>query len=234
LRIFARNMKKFIKNLTLLAIIGLTANLVQAQDLTIRRNIYKIAPIHFTVNELQLGFEHIQKNLRTSHNFYINVKQNNLNDGYATSSDQLGVTGAKIIYEPRFYVNGFKPGSGKKKRLGGIYGNFYGSFATYYIDRTFITYDIINGSTVTSTSKYTIFSANFGVGLGYQIALTDNFYIDVYAGGGTKINNFDPKNHIPDVVRNGGNYNYGNYINILSPEFKGIAPRIGINLGIAI
>lgn len=226
-------MTNYLKNLSLIAALLLNASITKAQDLTVRRNIYKIAPIHFTVNELQLGFEHIQKNLRTSHNFYINVKQNSLDDGYATSNDQIGVTGIKLIYEPRFYVNSFKPGNGKQKRMGGIYGNFYGSVANYYITRTFVTYDKI-GSSIVSTSKYTTFSGNVGVGLGYQIALTENFYIDIYAGGGAKINNFDPKQQIPDDVRNSGNYYYSNYVNILSPEFKGIAPRIGINLGIAI
>jgi hypothetical protein len=189
----------------------------EEQDLVLPKAVFKISPLHFFTNTLQFGTEIFNNARSRSLNIDVGVRSNS--DFY---EDVRGVT-TEIGF--RKYVKPMTIKHRKSRQFyQGIYYNFFvqGAYFSGYDDN----YYGPSSAPGYVRDEVTIKSISPGFYMGLQKTLWEVVLMDIYVGGGVKINDIDhsqqPQNEF-----------YGND-GILDPAFEGIYPKIGIKFGIGL
>ncbi|MEO5600616.1 MAG: hypothetical protein ABIR06_06800 [Cyclobacteriaceae bacterium] len=114
----------------------------------------------------------------------------------------------------------------------GIYGAAYiqgGSYSGQFANQ-YTYFDPNTGRPVTQwNNNYEEDITNWGLGftIGYQKTLWQVLFLDAFVGGGVQFSNTIVSGQAPDQ-------NYYYYDGILDPAYKGILPKIGMNIGIGL
>lgn len=189
--------------------------------------VLKLSPFHFFDRQLSLTSEFFGKSYRRSLAVTANVI-------YGDNSNVYDVGGA-LLLERRFYPRGFNPDTSSfiRNSASGFYFSpglqfGYSEFNDRQMNRT--TWDGFSMIQVDYNVSITSMWVAPTVTVGYQLILWDALYLDVYVGGGAKINQTKKSSPYPGVDLS----NYYQDSEILTRYFKGILPRVGLTLGIGL
>lgn len=168
-------------------------------------HVAKFSPLQFLFNTMSLSYEY-RPSISKSFQFSSGITyKSHIEDDYSIKDYVEGYTNELQI---RLYPLA-------KEEVGNkFYNNFY--VAPYLQYRYYIIKDLSrdNGGVNTlSTDRFSCYS--MGIFTGINNVINKRFYIDVYIGGGVRLANTKKFNE-----------------NIFDYGFKGIAPRIGCDLGI--
>lgn len=220
-------MKKFFISLICSLIVGFVSiNSSFAQDdedsisFSPMKNIVKLAPFQFVDNTFFLGYESFNSDYTKSFNLGLGFKTSN-----SFNEEELGF---KYEVQYRFYVNGFKNYTPKRKEATyrrGIYASVYLSGLYTQIESEFSTFDPVGNFSTFRTNERTINAINPGVTIGIQRSVWDILYIDFYVGGGVRFAGVrDSDDLFPE--------NNFAFQDIYDADYEGVFPKIGINVGI--
>ncbi|MEL6560091.1 MAG: hypothetical protein AAFQ94_18015 [Bacteroidota bacterium] len=190
------------------------------EELTPVKSIIKLAPFQFVDNTFFLSYESFNQDFTKSFNVGL---------GFKTASDfNEEELGFKYEVQYRFYVNGFKPYTPKRKEASyrrGIYASVYFSGLYTQIESEFSTFDPVGNFSTFRTNERTINAFNPGVTIGIQRSVWDILYLDFYVGGGVRFASVrDSDDLFPD--------NRFEFQDIYDTDYEGVFPKIGINVGI--
>lgn len=193
------------------------------EQLVLRRNIFKITPGDFFNSTFTAGLETMNKSYTRSLNLHFNLRS-----GENWEGDIFGI-GGEISY--RLYA-----GRGlviQESRRGNrfIQGAYFapylrGGYLTKQYDPNQQVYDpVTNTWNPLGESNKTEITYFFpGIYVGWQRTFWDLIYMDVFLGGGVRMAN----------VKHGTPLLNDNWTDgIFDVEYNGVAPRLGINLGIS-
>lgn len=195
-------MKKIYSLLTILCVALSVSAQESKQDST--RNSYKqeflLSPLSFFIGGFELGYGILKpkSNTRFMAGYYFSESANSY-DNNLSNMEGFRVEVQRLFTKP---VNG-----GRRYYVGG-----YAVYKTIRMDRdrgTAIENDVVRGTAL-----------SFGIILGSRHFVADNFFFDLFIGGGPNIS-LD-KTH-DDIV----------HIPIVNPYKSGINPRGGLTFGIA-
>lgn len=213
----------------------LRASLAGAQDapdVPITKTVFKLAPFHFTQNTLKVGIENFNIDRSNSTSFYVGVRTNsNASEDVYNDNGYDGLLGEIQLKK---YVSPIKAYTSKRNNTykQGIYVGVFGQGGTYKGDHTYteFNYDPITMTSTNINYKYSenVSNAALGFTLGVQRVLWDILFVDVYVGGGMQVAKTSTSGQIPP-----DNLFY-NYHTPFDPTYKGIIPKIGIQIGIGL
>lgn len=218
----------FFNRLSLLATIIVTSTIVQVkaqnpvqrpkfEDLR-KPNIFKLSPFHFFDYSLNGTFEVFDRK---------NYKRSLIISLTGTYRDQRNYSdkGGAIEIGGRYYPRAFRADSivWGRNRAYGIYLG-YGVQVGLNSQNRIDTYYTINGNPMTQDHKINSKWATPYFCIGYQILAFETLYIDVYAGGGMKLNEVSYTNRSVDYIYSEPN--------IFDRDYKGIIPKMGFTIGI--
>jgi hypothetical protein len=216
---------------TALLFADLCASHSQAQETqSLSRSVIKLSPQHFTDNSLKAGIERFNKTHTTSIALLVTAKLEKDEDGFA----QYGYNGLAGELQFRKYVRPMKMITTKKNRLfhQGIYGAAYvqagsysGEFNGYYFARDPITGTF--GTPYNYDYKESTGNWGFGFTMGYQRTLWEVIFLEAFLGGGIQFSD-----RILTGLTPPANY-FGDEL-ITDPAYKGIMPKIGLNIGLGL
>ena len=212
------------KNLFLVLLFACIASTINAQDSSQRNFVLKFSPQHLINNTLHVGAEVFNKSFSHSHNFFLDTRY------YENEAAKLN--GASAEYQYRIYAIPFgnHPGLGLKKK-GGIY---LGPFVRYgYYHLTYTDYSYYYGNTGEEgvyKEEDRISALTPGVLLGGQLAF-GIVHLDLYLGGGVRLATVER-----DITLDGNDYTpqYYSYGDIFSPSYRGVVPKMGLNIGVSL
>ncbi len=204
------------------------------QTLTAPRALFKVAPQNFAINTLKIGTEIFNKSRTKSYSLYIfgRFDSNNGSEPYYYGDDFYKGLGGEFQY--RKYISPLKNYVTKRNKnyLQGIYISGYVQVASYKNEGEFIyyNYDPNTGQQNNYTIKIEDLIRNWGTGftIGVQRTLWSVLFIDAYIGGGIQwsdtLHGYNPALPI----------SYYSYSGITSPNYQGIMPKFGIQLGVSL
>lgn len=195
-------MKK-ISILAVLLVITLAANAQQSHKDTIRNNYtreFMLNPLPFFVGGFEIGYGIVQEksNTRVFAGYYFSEEPGSYSSSY-TNMEGFRAEIQHLFIKPidggmRYYAGGF------------------GTFKTIKMDK--------NESLPSRTSTVNGTAISFGVLIGFRSFVADNFFFDLYLGGGPTIplnSTFEDEVHIP----------------VVNPYKRSINPKAGLTFGIA-
>lgn len=186
-----------------------------------RLNSIKISPVEFTKAEFQISYERYFGNRSSSIVISPSVI---LKDSYDESK-----AGLQGMIQYRFYLTHFNK-SESKTFLGlhnyGFYSGVYALYMDYAEDYQIGLYN-------QDTQEYEMHnlhkesnSIEGGAIVGLQVDITERIVMDFYVGGG--IRKTDLSDDLTQEQRDQGYYQY---YGVLDPEYQGVKPRVGLQLG---
>lgn len=201
---------------------------VHAQEedfIPLPNKIIKMNPWEFIDNTFFLEIEKFNPDQDESWNFGFGFKT-----GYDWYGDEE--IGGKLELSKRFYLKGMEVHYPKKDRNPHVLGVFVGFFArgvfTYKGQEDFIWNETTQES-VRQTNERTVISAFPGVQLGVARTFWDILYIEGYIGGGVRYAFYEDSN--PNFQQD--DPYYSNYYDVSDAEYRGVAPNIGMKVGVA-
>ncbi|MBL7871336.1 MAG: hypothetical protein JNM78_06980 [Cyclobacteriaceae bacterium] len=219
-------------------LLGSTSGLSQDQNeqtLTTPRALFKVAPQNFALNTLKIGTEVFNKSGTKSYSLYLygRFDGNHESEPHYYGDDVYKGVGGEFQY--RKYVSPMKSYVTRRNKsyLQGIYVSGYVQAASFKQegDFTYTTYDWNTGMRNTYSFYVDENTANWGTGFTFGLHRTfwSVLFVDAYLGGGIQwsdtIINYTPSQPIPNAY-------YSSYSGITSPDYQGIMPKFGIQLGI--
>ncbi|MEM6299297.1 MAG: hypothetical protein AAF740_11480 [Bacteroidota bacterium] len=193
------------------------------EQLVLRRNIFKLTPGDFFNSTFTVGLETLNKSRTRSFNIHFNVRSGDTWEG------DISGFGGEVSY--RFYAGRGLVIQESKKGNRFIQGAYFAPFLRAgYLNREENfqqqVYDpVTNTWDITDINDETEVIYFFpGLYVGWQRTFWDLIYMDVFLGGGVRMSDVkysDPR--VEDRWSDG----------ILDVEYNGVAPRVGINLGIS-
>ena len=195
------------------------------------RTVFKLSPQHFTNNSLKAGIERFNKNHSVSIAVFATAR---LENNEETGDDREGFDGLAGELQVRKYISPMQTRTSKKGNdyHQGIYGAAYvqgGSYSGQY-KGTYRVYDPGTGMYTTQAAyDYSESIGNWGLGftIGYQKTLWQVIFLEAFIGGGVQWSDRIAMGLQPDVL-------YNDYEGINHPAYKGILPKIGLNIGIGL
>lgn len=190
--------------LIVLFMITLSVSQTQAQQKDYN-SILKFSAANFVVNNFQLGLE---RKVAENQSIYLIA-------GYTYDKDNNWSTTEGLNLEIQYKYFAFESqGKVAKKR---IYFAPYLGYKDFDYEETDFDYSNPEANT---TNEFDIKAINAGIIIGITYILKERFVFDLYVGGGIrKTNDYDPDNLT--------------YITgILEVGYEGIAPRVGLDVGI--
>jgi hypothetical protein len=212
--------------------------------------IFKFNPLQLATSSLSFSIEAFNKQQDRSNNFTIGLRYRNDFDNYGYNP--VSVSGNEIkqkddwkgltaVYERRFYVPKFKDGKpnfiNTESSQNGIYlapslrldytqrDYNYGNFSYQYDNNG----QIISETTSFNSGKSSFLGVMPSINLGVQFSIFQYGYIDLFIGGGLRVQNEEESN----VVRTGNNfYSQGNNIITELVLSQGVRPNGGISVGV--
>ena len=108
----------------------------------------------------------------------------------------------------------------------GLYAGVYGQYLAYSETYQFSWWDNELNESITTEFQKDVNATEGGAILGVQFDITRKILIDFYIGGGVRYSDFtDTKEGIVDPDH------YYDEVSVFDPEYKGVKPRIGFQLG---
>lgn len=205
---------------------------VLGQDsLMLSRTVFKLSPQHFVHNSLKAGVERFNPNHSSSFAVFLTGRvDNNSGDFYEWG----GYSGLAGEFQLRKYVSPMKTHTSRKNNTyhQGIYGSAYVQGGSYSGDftETHSAYDPNTGTFGPRTEysyKESIGNWGFGFTIGYQKTLWQVIFLEAFIGGGIQFADITLSGSKPDD-------SFFAYETILDPGYKGMLPKIGINLGLGL
>jgi hypothetical protein len=222
-----------IRILSLVLIIVLS-HFATAQDdqQPISRTVFKLSTFHFTQNTLKVGIENFNSDFNKSISVYAGVRTNSTNnsDNYGSTDGYNGVLGELQIKK---YVRPFTAYTSKRNNnyMQGIYAGFFVQGGSFQGDRKYedYLYDPISGNSTSIVYIYEekAWNAALGFTLGAQRVFWNSLFIDVYVGGALQTAGSSIQGQSPQQ-------RFYNYITTFDPPYRGIIPKIGIQIGMGL
>lgn len=217
----------------LLALLALSFSNIFAQEVEptpLSRTVFKLSPQHFVHNSLKAGIERFNADHSGSFAFFVtgrleNNEESFYREGYNGLAGELQfrkyispmsrrVSKKGNSFHQGVYAAGYLQGGAYAGRFRSEYGYYDPNTGTYV---THISYDyderIINGG--------------IGFTMGYQKTLWQVVFVEGFIGGGIQ---FAERS----VSGNQADNTYDYYAGIVDPGYKGILPKIGLNIGIGL
>jgi|SRR5690349_14640769 len=222
-------MKAFLLPLFVLVMLSTRAFAQETEPLV--RTVFKLSPQHFTINSLKAGVERFNKDHSASIVLFATARLEN-NEGTIDFRDRFdGLAGELQL---RKYISPLQTRTSKKgnEYQQGIYGAAYvqgGSYSGKFKGE-YTYYDPGTGTYPTQVSyDYSESIGNWGLGftIGYQKTLWQVIFVEAFIGGGVQWSDRISMGLQPDVL-------YYDYIGINHPGYKGILPKMGLNIGIGL
>jgi len=199
---------------------------------TLSRTVFKISPFHFVQNTLKVGLENFNKSGTKSISIYAGVRSKSNTTSNANSDDSYNGVLGEVQFKK--YVSPIEEYISKRNRVTmvtqGIYGGVFIQGGSYSGSRNYVEYNYDPGTqTPTNVNyKYSENTWNAGIGfvLGAQRVFWNAIFVDVYIGGGLQVAESSLSGQIPP--------NYYSYNSSIDPGYKGIIPKIGIQIGMGL
>ncbi len=186
------------------------------------KNAIKISPVEFSKAEFQLSYERYlgdrSSSIVISPSFILKENSFESKEGF------------QIEAQYRFYLSHLRSDS-RSVFLGfhniGLYTGLYARYLDYQEDYQFMWYD--NESSTSFSEEFTkdISATEGGAIIGVQIDITRRILLDFFVGGGIRYTDFTDTKE--EVV--GQEYFYEEY-GVFDPEYKGVKPRLGFQIGV--
>ena len=232
------------RNTILLWVLLLATLTTEAQEKT---KLFRFNPTQLITSTLSVGFESFNEDLSRSSVLNLGIRyksDDNLYYGSSTrSTDQFDYwKGITANYEYRFYIPSFKKKApnwlNEDYGQSGVYlaPNFRFDYNNHKYDRSYydFKYDGNTQEEFLVTDKGTINYLGFmpAISMGVQFNVFQHGYIDLYIGGGLRIN---AVNELQKTNSDGGSYYYGSSNAITELIIReGVRPTGGITFGIKI
>jgi hypothetical protein len=210
------------KKILLIIVIFLPALMFGQSDHFSNRNAIKISPVEFGKAEFQIAYERYFGDRSSSITISpsIILKENN----YESKE------GFQIGGQYRIFLSHIKSDS-RRIFLGfhniGVYTGLYAQYQDYKEDYKSNWWDM--ATDMQSNGEFTkkISATEGGAIIGVQIDITKRILIDFFVGGGVRYSDItDSKDGVVDE-----NQYYEDY-SVFDPEYKGVKPKIGFQLGV--
>ncbi|SOE23454.1 hypothetical protein SAMN06298216_3843 [Spirosomataceae bacterium TFI 002] len=214
-------------------------------------NIFKFNPLQLATSSLSFSIESFNKEKDRSNNFTLGLRYRNDLDNYnygqvsstgtilEQKNDWKGLTG---VYERRFYVPKFKDGKpnfintessqngiylAPSLRVDYTYRDYNLGYFEYQYDNTG---KIISETTNYNSGKVSYLGVMPSINLGVQFSIFQYGYIDLFVGGGLRVQFEDEK----EIVRSNNSGYFGNGSNIITDLVlnQGVRPNGGISVGV--
>jgi len=217
--------------LLLLALTCFAASITFAQDeQPLSRTVFKLSPQHFIHNSLKAGIERFNADHSGSFAVFITGRMEN-NREYIY--DREGYNGMAGEVQFRKYISPMKLRTSRKNNTfhQGIYGAAYIQGGTYSggFEDNYSVYDPNTGTYAQTYYRYTERITNGGVGftIGYQKTLWQVIFLEAFVGGGVQFSDINISGNRPEDP-------FYYYSGITDPSYRGILPKIGLHIGIAL
>ena len=182
----------------------------------------KISPVEFGKAEFQISYERYFGERSSS--FVISpsfiLKENNFESK----------EGFQIEGQYRIYLSHLRSDN-QSVLLGfhniGLYGGVYARYLDYKEDYQYMWYDNTSGTSHSGEFTKDVVAKEGGAIIGIQIDITKRILLDLFAGGGVRYTDFTDSKE--GVV--GSEYFYDEY-GVFDPEYKGVKPRLGLQIGV--
>jgi hypothetical protein len=215
----------------LLAGIFLSAGSAAGQDSeTISRTIFKLSPQHFTENSLKGGVEQFNKSHSASVAVFITGRMEKNEDSFYGD----GYDGLAGELQLRKYISPMKAVVLRNNKVyhRGIYGGVYVQGGSYSGDfrREYVYYNSTTGSMVSEVQyDYEDHVGNWGGGItiGYQQTFWQVIFLEAFIGGGLQFSDRIITGKLPNTP----DFSYND---ISDPYYRGILPKIGLNIGMGL
>ena len=195
------------------------------------RTVFKMSPQHFIQSDLKAGVERFNKSHSGSFALFVTAR---LANDQEISSDRQAYDGLAGELQIRKYISPMKSHMSKKGNVfhQGVYGAAYvqgGSFSGKF-KRDYQTYDPTSGAYITQKLyDYSESIGNWGLGftIGYQKTIWQAVFFEAFIGGGVQFSDpiamgLEPEDSVNE------------FVGITHPMYKGILPKIGLNIGIGL
>ena len=185
-----------------------------------KKNAIKISPIEFGQAEFQVSYERYfgdrSSSLTISPSFI-------LKENIRESKEGFQIEGQYRIYLTHLRSDDIDVFLGFHNV--GLYTGLYARYLNYNEDYLFMWYE--NNTENSAEFRKELSATEGGALLGIQIDITKRILIDFFVGGGIRYTELtDSKDGVVDQ-----NYYYGEY-GVFDPEYKGVKPKLGLQIGI--
>jgi len=186
-----------------------------------RKNALKISPVEFGRAEFQMSYERYFGDRTSS----LVISPSIILKESSVESKE----GFKIEGQYRFYLSHIREDQGDVF-LGfhniGIYTGVYASYMDYTEDYQYFGYDPDNQQSFMLDLTKTATAGEGGAIIGLQIDITSRILLDFFVGGGIRYSDVFDEQSTLDKDQ------FFNDPGVFDPEYQGVKPRIGFQLGI--
>lgn len=186
-----------------------------------QRNAVKISPVEFGNAQFEMAYERYfgdrTSSLMLAPSIYLKEDARASKEGY------------QLAAQYRVYLSHLRSDQ-KDVFMGlynvGFYAGVYALYLDYQEDYQYSWWDNGVGESKTADVTKNVSATEGGALLGVQFDITNKILIDFYIGGGVRYSDFtDTRDEIvsPDE--------YYDDVSVFDPEYKGVKPKIGFQLG---
>lgn len=186
-----------------------------------KKNALKISPIEFGNAEFQLSYERYfgdrSSSIQIMPSFILEENGDESREGF------------QAMLQYRFFLSHLNKDEGKTfwgLQNFGFYAGAYGLYFYQNEDRLVYWYDPMNPGDNYDNFNKEITAGEGGAIIGMQVDVTERIIIDFYVGGGIRYTDIVDE-YIPNE-----NTPYYEYYDVFDPEYKGVKPRLGLQIGI--
>lgn len=181
------------------------------------KNIIKLSPFHFAAGTFLMSYERMLGEQSSS--LMLSLGLHSKSSRNFTTGAVTPEFGFQEELQYRFYAVKPQDYSRNGRDFWFFKGFYAGPFLAHrYLQRSTEVWDWILQQNVPQNEKINEFSG--GVILGFQIAMGNKFFLDLYTGGGIK--------------RSVGDIRQVDFIPVTQPGYNGVFPKIGFQIGIGI
>lgn len=214
------------KPLSFLILFALGPLVLHAQNdsLKLPNRVIKMNPWEFIDQTFFLELEKYNDQANESWTFGLGLKT-----GYNWQGDEM--YGTKVELGKRYYLKGLSVHQPKKDRnpyLVGVFAGFYLRGIYTYKNQEEVFWDSSSQVGQNQTNERSIISVFPGVQIGVTRTFWDILYVEGYVGGGVRYAFVNDSN--PDFAND---LNYDSYYDVSDEEYRGVAPNIGMKVGVA-
>lgn len=210
------------RNILVFICILMATTVIGQSDHFAMRNALKISPVEFGKAQFELSYERYfgdrNSSLIINPSFFL--KENN----------QESIEGVQIGAQYRIYLSHVRSDQ-RDVFLGfhniGLYTGLYGHYLDYKEDYQYSWWNMEQNTQESGEFTKDITAMEGGALIGVQIDITNRILLDFYVGGGIRYTDvMDSKDGVVDE-----DYYYDES-GIFDPEYQGVKPRIGFQLGV--